>query len=128
MTRDTTAATTEQRLREADEQPSATQGEAAPDEEPDTTSDTDHDGAAGGTAATESHTVSLNGEPVSIRQDTTVGELRESEGVGSEAVFTYRSPDGIEALTDDDVVADYVDDGGEIQTQPMGDSEVFGAR
>ncbi|KPN29252.1 hypothetical protein SY89_03486 [Halolamina pelagica] len=43
-------------------------------------------------------------------------------------MFTYRSPDGIEALTDDDVVADYVDDGGEIQTQPMGDSEVFGAR
>ncbi|KPN29253.1 hypothetical protein SY89_03487 [Halolamina pelagica] len=80
MTRDTTATTIEQRLREADELPSATQGEAAPDEEPDTTSDTDHDGAAGGTAATERHTVSLNGEPVSIRQDTTVGELRESEG------------------------------------------------
>jgi len=128
MTRDTTAATTEQRLREADEQPSAMQGEAAPDENPDTTSDTDHDGAAGGTAATKSHTVLLNGESVNIHPDTTVGELRESEGIGSEAVFTYRSPDGIEALTDDDVVADYVDDGGEIQTQPMGDSEVFGAR
>lgn len=75
---------------------------------------------------TGSRDVLLNGEPVEIGPDTTAGELREAVGVGSEAVFTHRSPDGINALTDDDVIARHVDDGAEIQTQPLADSEVFG--
>lgn len=72
--------------------------------------------------------ISLNGEAVHVDRDTTVGELRETADIGTEEVFTHRSNDGIEALTDDDVVSDHVGDGDEIRTQPMADSEVFGAR
>lgn len=113
MTRDNTATTAEQILRDAGDETPATRNEQTPDEETD---------------ATEGHEVSLNGETVDIGRDTTVGELRETAEIGTDEVFTHRSPDGIEALTDDDVIADHVADGGEIQTQPIADSEVFGAR
>lgn len=130
MTRDDTTAMIEQRLRATSEQTLESQAEAAPDEETAASDGPDTADAASGTetGATAGRTVSLNGESIDVGPDTTVGELRETEGIGSEEVFTYRSPDGIEALTDDDVVADHVADGGEIQTQPMADSEVFGAR
>jgi hypothetical protein len=130
MTSDDTAATMEQCLREASEQTQETHADAAPDEETTASTGSDTADAASGSAAdgTTSREVSLNGESVDIDPDTTVGELRETEGIGSEEVFTYRSSDGIEALTDDDVVADHVADGGEIQTQPIAHSEVFGAR
>ena len=120
----------EQHLRAASEQTLETQAEAAPDEETAASDGPDTADAASGTeiGATASHEVSLNGESLDIDPDTTVGELRETAGIGSEEVFTYRSSDGIEALTDDDVVADHVPDGGEVQTQPIADSEVFGAR
>lgn len=105
MTRDDTTATIAQQLRPASEQTMETEADT--------------------TVLSE---VSLNGESVDIDPDTTVGELRERAGIGSAEVFTHRSPDGIEALTDDDVVGDHIDEGDEIQTQPIADSEVFGAR
>jgi hypothetical protein len=121
-----------QRLRGAADRASRTRDEAPPDEDeaPDTAGGTGSAAVPDGTGAdaAESRRVSLNGETVEIDPETTVSDLRETSGIGSEAVFTYRSPGGIEALTDDDVVADHVADGGEIQTQPIADSEVFGAR
>lgn len=118
MTRDTTATTVEQHRPESGEQTPEAQDESSPDD-PDASSGPEPD-------PPEVCEVSINGEIVAIEPDTTVGELRETVGIGSENVFTYRSPDGIEALTDGDVVANHVDDGDEIQTQPIADSEVFG--
>lgn len=71
--------------------------------------------------------VSLDGAPVAIGAETTVGELRETADVGDDQVFTYRSSDGIAALADDDVVAEHVEEGGRIHTQPLADTEVFGS-
>lgn len=120
----------EQFLREADEHTSETQSEPTQDEEGDRPSTTASADASDGTGSDsrQTHEVSLNGELVNVEPDTTVGELRERTGIASQEVFTYRSPDGIEALSEGDVVANHVSDGGEIQTQPIADSEVFGAR
>lgn len=120
----------EQFLREVSEHASESQDEPTPDEEGDRSSVTASADASDGTGSDPRQTqeVSLNGELIDVEPDTTVGELREIAGIASEEVFTYRSPDGIEALSEGDVVANHVSEGGEIQTQPIADSEVFGAR
>lgn len=117
-------------LREASEHASETQDEPTPDEEGDRSSVTASADASDGkgSGSRQTQEVSLNGELIDFEPDTTVGELREIAGIASEEVFTCRSPDGIEALSEGDVVANHVSDGGEIQTQPIADSEVFGAR
>ncbi|MCU4744194.1 hypothetical protein [Natronoglomus mannanivorans] len=86
-------------------------------------------GSAENETSTESESrqeISLDGAAVVIDAETTAGELREAEVVSDQQVFTYRSPDGIEALADDDVVAEHVEEGGQIHTQPLADTEVFG--
>ncbi|MCU4744381.1 hypothetical protein [Natronoglomus mannanivorans] len=72
-------------------------------------------------------TVQLDGQEIPIETDTTAAALKEEANVDADAVLTYRSDDGIESLNDDDVVATHVDDGQEIQAQPLATSEVFGA-
>ncbi|RKD86229.1 hypothetical protein [Halopiger aswanensis] len=71
-------------------------------------------------------TVQLEGQEIPIESDMTAAELKNEANVDDDAVLTYRDEDGIESLNDDDVVAEHVDDGQEIQAQPLADDGVFG--
>ncbi|TKX64098.1 MULTISPECIES: hypothetical protein [Halorubrum] len=74
-------------------------------------------------SATELH---VNGSSVQVESEQTAGELREMVGIDSGEVFTHRSGDGIQALSDGDVLTEHVEDGAELHTQPLADSLVFG--
>ncbi|MFC4248718.1 hypothetical protein ACFOZ7_17595 [Natribaculum luteum] len=73
-------------------------------------------------------TVRLEGQEIPIESNMTAAELKAEANVDEDAVLTYRTDDGIESLNDGDVVADHVDDGQEIQAQPLADSGVFGTK
>lgn len=77
--------------------------------------------------AAQQISVIVDGEPVDVESGTSVGELRDRAGVSEESVLTYRSEGGIEALTDDEVVSDVVEEGTALWAQPLSDGEVFGS-
>lgn len=86
------------------------------------------DGSAetGDEPALDSFVVVVDGESVTIDAETTAAELGQSVDADPDTVFTYRTSDGVKALSGDQTVANAIDDGAELRTQPLGDGEVFG--
>ncbi|WP_318571199.1 hypothetical protein [Salinigranum marinum] len=70
--------------------------------------------------------VVVEGRRVTAGPDTTAADLKAQVGLSEDEILTYRTPQGFEALNDDDVVATEVDEGAELQAQPLADSYVFG--
>lgn len=73
-------------------------------------------------------TVVVDGQSVQVDTETTVTELGRAIDAGEDAVFTYRTEDGVEALSGEETLSEAVAEGTELWTQPLGDGEVFGDR
>ena len=81
----------------------------------------------GTTDSTESgnKTVIVDGDPVTIDETTTAGELKELAGKDKDMIVTYREGSKMKGLTDDDSVLNHVPDGSTLSFQPAKGS-IFG--
>ncbi|MDB2287083.1 hypothetical protein SAMN06266787_11616 [Halorubrum ezzemoulense] len=70
--------------------------------------------------------VTVENQEIPIEDDTTAAELKEQAELDENAVLTYRGEDGFESLNDDDVVAEHVDEGEQLNPQPLAEDNVFG--
>ncbi|WP_207587108.1 hypothetical protein [Halomontanus rarus] len=73
-------------------------------------------------------TVIVNGDPVTLDQQTTVAELKEMAGADPDDIATYRDRDNLVGLNDDDIVLEHVPPGETLSFQPIDkDKNIFGA-
>jgi hypothetical protein len=71
-------------------------------------------------------TITYDGEEYPITNDATAADLKEDIGLNEDHRLSYRGENGTETLNDDDVIADYVEDGQEITTVPVNGGRMFG--
>lgn len=68
--------------------------------------------------------VTVDGEEVTVDEDTSVGQLKDAVGAADSDIATYRDGDQLKALSDQDTV-DEVPDGSTVSFQPA-EGEIFG--
>jgi len=74
---------------------------------------------------TANKTVIVDGDPVTIDETTTAGELKDLAGKDDDMVVTYRENDKLKGLNDDDRVLKHVPDKSTLSFQPA-KGNIFG--
>lgn len=72
-------------------------------------------------------TIFIDGEPLTIDQETTVADLKAMVDASPDDVLTWRDGDKLRQLTDRQVIADHLQDGTTASFMPSGKDNLFGS-